>query len=112
MNRISVNVLGPEAFAFTVRQALPLAPLVTVSLSTSTPICSLLGDPPFTTLTNWKLDYDCLISALMTREKGRNIGIEICDSERKGRWIGPPPDVWCFDDDTPVPEEVEFLHLG
>ena len=91
---IEVNLLGNNAPSFTTRLALPPPPPVTASLSTSTPTCSLTGNPPFTISLDWKLANNGprAICALQTRERGHNIGIEIRDPERKGRRIGPPSD--------------------
>lgn len=108
---IAVNLLGDRAPSFTTRQALPPKPPVTSSLSTSTPICSLSGVTSLTIFLDWKLDGDRPICALMTRGRGQNIGVEIRDPERKGRRIGPPSDVICYDEDELPPNEEELLRL-
>ena len=57
------------------------------------------------------MDGDRAICALLTRENGHNIGIDIRDMERNGRRIGPPADGMYGDIDESPPDEEELLRL-
>jgi len=108
---LTVNLLGEKAPSFTTRQKLPPPPPVSTTMTTSTPICSLSGSPPFTIYLDWKLHSDRAISALLTRENGHNIGLDIRDPERNGRRIGPPADGMYGDVDESPPDEEELLRF-
>ncbi|KAJ9635200.1 hypothetical protein H2199_008686 [Coniosporium tulheliwenetii] len=68
----------------------PSGPPVTISLTTSSPTCSLSGSPPFTVSIEWTLSGSRPIWALISLNSGRTYGIVIRDPSRKGRRIGPP----------------------
>lgn len=110
---IQVSLIGNQCPQFTVREAIRHPPAVTASLSTSMPTCSLTGQPPFIVFLTWKLHEERPIYALVTREEGRVIGIEIHDPEKNGRRIGPPPDLPQGDeDDAPSHDEQIFVQLN
>ena len=109
-----INLIGEQSPFFRTRQTVRPVPPVIASLSTSTSTCSLSGEPPFTVFLKWQLDSDRAIYGLMTREKGRNIGLEIRDPERNGKRIGPTSDLMCGDEDYEegTTEEEVFVRLG
>ena len=110
---IQVSLIGDQHPKFTVREAIRPPPPVTASLSTSAPTCSLSGQPPFTVFLTWKLHEKRPIYALVTREEGWVIGLEIRDPEQNGRRIGPPPDVQQGDEDNaPSNDEEIFVPLN
>lgn len=112
LHPVAVKLLGKKAPSFTTRPTLPPPPPITSFLSTSTPSCSLSGNPPFTVILDWKLDGDRAIFALLTRRRGMNIGLEVRDPERNGHRIGPPADgTWGDRDDSPPPDEEELVRL-
>ena len=106
---IQVSLIGDQHPKFTAREAIRPPPPVTASLSISAPTCSLSGQPSFTVLLTWKLHEKRPIYALVTREAGRVIGLEICDPEKNGRRIGPPPDVQQGDEDNAPSNDEEFF---
>ena len=110
---IQVSLIGDQHPKFTVREAIRPPPPVTASLSISAPTCSLSGQPPFTVFLTWKLHEKRPIYALVTREEGWVIGLEIRDPEQNGRRIGPPPDVPQGDEDNaPSNDEEIFVPLN
>lgn len=112
-NSIQVSLIGDQRPKFTAREAIRPPPPVTASLSTSTPTCSLSGQPPFTVFLTWKLHEQRPIYALVTREEGRIIGLEFRDPEINGRRIGPAPDVQQGDEDNaPCNDEEIFVPLN
>ena len=110
---LQVSLIGDQHPKFTVREAIRPPPPVTASLLTSDPTCSISGQPPFTVFLTWKLHEKQSIYALVTREAGRVIGLEIRDPEKDGRRIGPPPDVLQgYFDNAPSNDEEIFVPLN
>ncbi|ERF73619.1 hypothetical protein EPUS_00872 [Endocarpon pusillum Z07020] len=90
---IEVNLLGKNAPSFTTRPALPLPPPVTASLSTSTPTCSLTGNPPSPISLDWKLAPTTgpEPSARSNRENEATTSASRSATRREnGRRISPP----------------------
>lgn len=111
---VRVKLLDNKPVQFATRRAPPLPPPVVPTLSTSPHVCSLFGEHTFTVFLDWKLDGIPSICALVKKEQGRNIGLEIRDFARKGRRIGPTSDRMVGDEEDPndpIIDEDLFVRL-
>lgn len=108
---LRITLLGKQAPQLITRHSLQPPPSILASLSTSTPVCSLSGQPKFTILLDWRLTSDRTICASRAQREGRSIGLEIRDPERNGRRIGPSSDYVGDDEGEPSDDEI-FLRLA
>ncbi len=75
---------------------------VSLTLSTSAPICYGSGEPPFIVTTTNQCTTERSICALLYSFPHTCNGVEVRDPERNNRRIGPVST--CMEDDTPDPE--------